>query len=507
LVDEYQDTNLMQEKIYFCIAKSLSGSLTVVGDDDQSLYRFRGATVDLFRDFEKRYKNEFNSLPNKVYLSVNYRSTKNIINFVNKFSKLDKAYQSVRVKSKPEMKPSINAQIGVPVLGMFRSNQSKLAEDLANFVHLVFKGKGFKLRDGQVVISDRNEGDVGDCAFLCSSPKESKQTNNGTELRLPGLLRSSLEAKSPPIIMFNPRGQDFHEIDLIQQFGGAILTCLDSDRLIQSNITHLNNSVHEVLDSWRDKFDAYTKSSKDLKGLVNYVHHWSNRTPGKSGTNWPINISCIDLIYGLTHYFPKLYNDSEGQIFLEVFTRQLSACEETSAFKGRIVSDPNNSELSGKSVRDLIQDFLAPIAAGTVKVEEEMIDSFPRDMFSVLSIHQSKGLEFPLVIVDIGSEFKSNHRAHAFKRFPTGGSLPHKQEDLVRIHSEIGVDLRLPVDRAFDDLIRQFFVAYSRPQEVLLLVGLIDATTEGRIPNVSFGFNRNGIFNWSHAESIPMELI
>ena len=50
LIDEYQDTNLIQEDIYFTIAKSAlenGGGITVVGDDDQSLYRFRGATVDL----------------------------------------------------------------------------------------------------------------------------------------------------------------------------------------------------------------------------------------------------------------------------------------------------------------------------------------------------------------------------------------------------------------------------------------------------------------------------
>ena len=57
LVDEYQDTNLLQEQIYFEIGKyaiNNGGSFTVVGDDDQSLYRFRGATVDLFTNFKER---------------------------------------------------------------------------------------------------------------------------------------------------------------------------------------------------------------------------------------------------------------------------------------------------------------------------------------------------------------------------------------------------------------------------------------------------------------------
>ena len=57
LIDEYQDTNLIQEDIYFTIAKSAlknDGNITVVGDDNQSLYRFRGATVDLFTNYKQR---------------------------------------------------------------------------------------------------------------------------------------------------------------------------------------------------------------------------------------------------------------------------------------------------------------------------------------------------------------------------------------------------------------------------------------------------------------------
>lgn len=63
LVDEYQDSNLLQEQIYFQLAEAAiknGGSLTVVGDDDQSLYRFRGATVDLFTNFLERFENKFN---------------------------------------------------------------------------------------------------------------------------------------------------------------------------------------------------------------------------------------------------------------------------------------------------------------------------------------------------------------------------------------------------------------------------------------------------------------
>ncbi len=65
LVDEYQDTNLLQESLYFELAKRCNGAICVVGDDDQSMYRFRGATVDLFRDFEARYLSEVGKNPRR----------------------------------------------------------------------------------------------------------------------------------------------------------------------------------------------------------------------------------------------------------------------------------------------------------------------------------------------------------------------------------------------------------------------------------------------------------
>ena len=61
---------------------------------------------------------------------------------------------------------------------------------------------------------------------------------------------------------------------------------------------------------------------------------------------------------------PELHNDPEGQVYLEVFTRQLGAAEQVSGFKCRVITDPANPDLSDKSVAHLLQYFLGPIAAG-----------------------------------------------------------------------------------------------------------------------------------------------
>ncbi len=75
IVDEYQDINPIQAKIIHELAKP-KFNLFVVGDEDQSIYGFRGADIEQFRSFERRYK----KYGVKVYkLKINYRSTKNIV--------------------------------------------------------------------------------------------------------------------------------------------------------------------------------------------------------------------------------------------------------------------------------------------------------------------------------------------------------------------------------------------------------------------------------------------
>ena len=77
LVDEYQDTNHMQYLLTSLLAGGYE-NICVVGDDDQSIYRFRGATIENILNFEKQYRGS-----RLIRLEQNYRSTQAILNAAN----------------------------------------------------------------------------------------------------------------------------------------------------------------------------------------------------------------------------------------------------------------------------------------------------------------------------------------------------------------------------------------------------------------------------------------
>ncbi|HUW12342.1 MAG TPA: ATP-dependent helicase, partial [Anaerolineae bacterium] len=79
MVDEYQDTNYVQERILLRLAAP-QNNICVVGDEDQALYRFRGATVRNILEFPRHFQG-----CRTVTLSTNYRSHAGIINAYNKF--------------------------------------------------------------------------------------------------------------------------------------------------------------------------------------------------------------------------------------------------------------------------------------------------------------------------------------------------------------------------------------------------------------------------------------
>lgn len=505
LVDEYQDTNLLQERIYFHLARAAienEGSIIVVGDDDQSLYRFRGATVDLFTNFKERIQNELNVNPDLINLSKNYRSTDCVVNLCNYFASVDKKFQPARVEGKPPIVPARSGDFtDFPILGMFRRDIHTLADDLAKFIHEVVYEDGFEFKAGEKsfkIQADPMEGSPTDISLLLSSPRE---MNMGGKPRLPLLLRQKLQEVNPAIPVFNPRGQSLERVYWVEVLCGLILECIDPERLVQGSIEKLPGSAKRRFDKWRETAQKYVEENPEPNDPVNlkqFTTAWKTRTP-LGHKKWKRDVPLLDLVYKLVTWIPVLQDDVEGLVYLEAITRTIAQTGFFSSYGSEIVFDEKYPDLEQSSIKEVYWNIFVPIATGAIDVDEDLLETLPDDRVNFMSIHQAKGLEFPLVIVDVGSDFKTNHHSQSFKRFPEDGGKSCTLEDELRLYCPLGSPDRDSRDRAFDDLIRQYFVAYSRPQDVLLLIGLNPVingykTRDGSlhdIPNVAVGWDRD----------------
>lgn len=507
MVDEYQDTNLLQESIYFEIAESAvknGGSMIVVGDDDQSLYRFRGATVDLFKDFKDRIGFRLNLKPRFINLSKNYRSTENIVDFCNSYISLDNEFQNARVKGKGSIVSSRKKPYhNFPVLGMFRDDIKTLAADLAAFIYKVVQEEGvdFKYMEKEFKIKvGEKEGSPGDIALLCSSPLEQDFKGNS---RLPYLLKDELCKFNPQIPVFNPRGQHLGRIPLVELICGLILECIDPESEAQKTLKIPRNAILNIK-AWRAKALNYMDHPENTGNVLIFKDTWKYELKQDGGET---EISIVDIISKIIKLMPEVQDDDE-LVYVEVITKAITQTGLCSDFSANIILG-NGYEINRDSVIEAIWNIFVPIALGAVTVDLDILEDIPKNRMNIMSIHQSKGLEFPIVIVDVGSDFKMNYAYHSFRRFPGAPGKSCTIEDKMREFSPIGKPGRRGLDRAFDDLIRQYFVAFSRAENILILVGLNSVkngyyfNSDTRyIPNVATGWDRDMEWHWKGLENI-----
>ena len=132
LVDEFQDNNFAQLELVKLIAKD--GNITVVGDDDQSIYRFQGAHLTNFKDFQSHFTNT-----TVVILNKNYRSPQNIVNLASQL--LDSVPERHAKKLKSEYEEG--EKITVAQCANESSEVEFIVKEIKNLL-----GKKIKRRDG-----------------------------------------------------------------------------------------------------------------------------------------------------------------------------------------------------------------------------------------------------------------------------------------------------------------------------------------------------------------------
>ncbi len=483
LIDEYQDTNLLQEAIYFKLAeyvKANNGNITVVGDDDQSLYRFRGATINLFTEYPERIKNEVGISPKTIFLHNNYRSTKAIIDFTNEYINLDDRYQVSRTTNKPEIMPTNDTKTGLPVMGMFRNNLEELSTDLTELIYdLKLNHDYFVERNGQKYDISLKKSNPS-IALLTNSPKEVTAYNNK---RLPYYIRDSLSYKDENITVFNPRGQSIETSEIVSLLCGLILQSIDPTSITENNLDNLPPHTRKTLRSWR-------------KHVQEYIEETNKQLP-----EFDEKVNMNELLEDIKEECSTLSEESsETKLYFDMIVETI------------VQTDKAINEDGLLTVNQIFWHILVPIASGAIDIDDDMFDVDLEDNLNIMSIHQSKGLEFDIVIVDVGSDIFSNSSSTAFKRFPKRGGVTYNLENYLKDYSMVSYDYDKisGLDKEFNDLIRRYFVAYTRAKSILILVGLNsmrygfkgDFQDKIYIENVATGWSRDKVWHWDSLNNL-----
>ncbi|MEW6458164.1 MAG: ATP-dependent helicase [Bacillota bacterium] len=474
LVDEFQDTNFLQEQIYYELCRRSGAALTVVGDDDQSVYRFRGATVEIFADFTDRIVEYLGPewKPARYDLVENYRSSPRIVGLFNHFITVDRDYLASRV---PDKQPCAAAaawaqdpQRNIPVLGLFRPDVESLAEDLCGFLMDVFRGDGYRVQvaGGQTYTIQRAlGGDFGDAVYLAWKVRE---YGSNKKERLPLLIRRRLRAEG--VSVFNPRGRSLAAIPDVEVCLGVMLECIDPGARIQNSIRSIRRETAGVMRQWRESARLFVADDPPPGGLEQFVADWAARNP-RHMQKWPAEWPLLELLFTVITWLPRFQEDPEGQVYLEAVARTIAQAAQIGIYSSSIL---HGTAYDQSSVREAIREVFEAIAEENADVNEDIMPYVPRSYFPLMTVHQAKGLEFPLVVVDVGSDFRKNLHAQARFRYPRDGDNTHFTEDHVADFTPVGPArlARSRQQRAFDDIRRLYYVAKSRAENVLVLTGL-----------------------------------
>lgn len=456
MIDEYQDTNTIQEKILLLLA-SKHNNICVVGDDDQGLYRFRGATIRNILEFPSKFPE---GQCHQITLETNYRSHPGIINFYNQWmdeiswEKNDRTYRyAKKIKPRDDVFNKTPSVIKVSSKGTFEDYCNEVLE----FIHSLKKsGK----------LTDYNQ-----LAFLFKSVKNDKVLS----------LAKFLEDNG--INVFSPRSALFFDREEVQLLFGAIIFIFPNlfEDLKWSNDIDLD--VWKTYEHWKQKFADEIRKEPEKHS---YLLQWCQKRAKEH------LVLATSTNYGFT---ALVYQLLEFPMFSGFLNIDLNANKSNlrPAYNIALITKLffkfeylyNITVLTNKNLKKILQDlfntYLRFIIEGGIEEYEDFDEFAPSDCVSFMTIHQSKGLEFPVAIV---------------------GSLnltPRKQYD--------DVDLILqqnyyhkgsfePMEEIkYYDFWRLFYTAFSRPQNLLVLT-THEKEGRGKSPSIYFEKLYNQQPNW-----------
>jgi len=445
LVDEYQDTNPIQELIYFQLASRVPHNLTVVGDDEQALYRFRGGDVRCILSFEAAVRQAWNTSTAKVYLTTNYRSLAPIVDFFNDFALSTEPTRLLRqLVGKPDIVAVRAHHEAHPAVAIIQ--RSKVAETALDFAGLVRELKRRKTIK-----------EYSNCALLVRSTREHRPNGALTEA---GEYARALRLAEIP--MYNPRSRAMLEQPEVQITLGALLEALDStDRLNEMSSKQPYQNM--LLRDWRKAFHSEPRRSQ----LLQYIERVQSSIRNGASNN-ALDMELLELFYTIINREPlrQAQDDPEQTLRLSILSDVLEAY--TNVYGAILRMDTHlRGEISLPWKRSFYFSFLDLLISEGLNEFEDRGETFPVDRLPIMTFHQAKGLEFPIVFVgSIGITPEYVRWKSQSKEFAL--------EDLLKPWRTSLGSKRLPpfdaVERATQDTIRLYYVAYSRAQDSLILL-------------------------------------
>lgn len=455
LVDEYQDTNPLQQELYFRLTEALDEpNLTVVGDDDQALYRFRGGTVECLIQFPERASERFDTTVQREQLNTNYRSAEDIVDWCNRYMDEYPLMQRSGARA-PNKAPMA---VGRENTGERESVKSLLVGDRDQRPADVA---------AELVESLHDEGyieDYSQVAFLFKSTKENS--------RWAGTYAEALRERGIPV--HNPRNKAFLDQEEIRFALSAVIRCLDPE-LEGLEAARVMGRVKGQVEDWAGEFDEFVDEHGATE-LERYVRR-KRREVRQAEEGDSLGYTVLELLYRILSFEPF-------QTWIETADRP-----ERGKRLGRLsklfdsfasITGPEHMQRSSRSssvstrfLGSFYYVFCGYLEASDFNEPEDPHDQIPSGFVQMMTVHQAKGLEFPVTFVsDLDSE-------------PwTGGTywLENQLEPYADIHPTGTTD-----ERANRDEIRRFYVAYSRAEEDLLLLDQAGAATD-----LSLGYTSDG---------------
>lgn len=448
LVDEYQDTNPIQETIYFELTGREPHNLMVVGDDDQAIYRFRGGTVEALINFNNSCANAWNIDINSIQpiqLYDNFRSHRCIVewcnHYITSFPIMRQTGARAPGKRPLEARSEINRLQGdYPSIGVITGPHTR---DVARVFALVIR----ELLDEGIVT------DPSDCALLMRSTRETR-TWAGPYVQA---------LRNQGVEVYNPRAKTFMDQEEVRSALGTFLAVVDPA------LGGCPSPLRRIANQWRDAYQQVSVSSQELS---DYVERAAAQIASK-GPITRLNTGAMELFYLLLAFppFSQWQDDLERSLRLAKLTRILEAYtampqpDAPDRTRNWLSTSSQGYEISYRWRQSFYWGLVAILEREGLNDEEDEYIIFPPGRLPIMTIFQAKGLQFPFVFVATTQSDSPQ---------PSGA---HEAEDLLYPFRINAIPQRFQApQRAIQDFARLFYVAHSRAQ-----YGLIILTTDGQL--------------------------